>query len=214
MNIKDVSEYIALNLPPTILLSGKTSTGKSTLANELKDSFGYQVVELDEIVISSVVNNNKSVDEGHIFFEVYGNRNRLDWIETFVSSTKKRINDLYSAGLNSIIDGAVANPETLKEILDGTNYVIIYLHPQSTDNYIRNLTSRFLTATRENNAGLPVKFWNKIPRDDFTEFLDTRQLNPAINEAIIAYAKESQIESTKRLEMFKVHFDDILVVSI
>jgi adenylate kinase family enzyme len=214
MNIQEAREYIAENHPQTIHISGKTSTGKSTLANELRDSFGYGIIELDEIVMNEIVSRNKSSDQGLIFAEVYKNRNRLDWINQFISATKTKIDELHSAEVNSIIDGAIANHKTLNEILDGTDSIIIYLHPENLEVYIRNLTSRFLTATSENKAGLPLKFWDKIPSDSFKSFLRDKQLSLALKDAIEAYAKESQAESTKRLEIFKANFNNILVVNV
>jgi adenylate kinase family enzyme len=214
MNIEDTLKYIAQNQPKTIHISGKTSTGKSTLAKELRDLFKYEIVELDQIVISEIVKHNSSIEEGLIFAEVYKNRNRLDWIEQFVSSATERLNELHSAKINTIIEGAIGNPQTLREVLGDSSAIIIYLHPKNLQTYVRNLTSRFLTATHENNAGLPSKFWNKVPSDDFKFFLKDKKLSPPIKNAIEAYAKESQIESAKRLRTFQNHFDNIAVVNI
>lgn len=214
MNIENTLEYLAQNQPETIHISGKTSTGKSTLAKELRDLFGYEIIELDQIVINEIVKDNSSVNEGMIFAEVYKNRNRLDWINQFVSSTKKRLDELHSNKIKTIIDGAIANPQILKEVLGDSSAIIIYLHPENLENYMRNLTSRFLTATHQNNAGLPSKFWDKVPNDDFKSFLKDRHLSPAVKNAIEAYAKESQIESAKRLRTFQDNFNNILVVNI
>ena len=206
-------EYVSRNRPATIHISGKTSTGKSSLAKELEKLFEYKVVELDQILINEVVKNN-SAAEGVVFVEVYKNRKRLDWIERFISATKRRLNELHSSNINVVIDGAVAHPQTLKEILCDSNAIIIYLHPESLETYIRNLTSRFLTATRQSNAGLPIQFWDKVPDDDFLSFLNDKQLSPNIKKAIEIYAKESQIESTKRLGIFQDNFTNLLVVNI
>lgn len=214
MNIQDAYEYITKNRPQTVHISGKTSTGKSTFANNLKNSLGYEIIELDQIVRSEIVNNNTALDEGTIFSEVYKNRNRQDWIDQFTTTTREKINQLRSAEINSIIDGAIANPQTLKEVLQDTESVIIYLHPENLDNYIRNLTSRFLTATATYNAGLPSKFWDKISDDDFRSFLQNGQLHPAIGHAIELYAKDSKTESEKRLNTFQENFNNILIVTI
>src|SRR5690349_864722 len=112
MDINDVLEYVSRSRPATIHISGKTSTGKSSLAKELEKLFDYKVVELDQILINEVVKKN-SAAEGVVFVEVYKNRKRLDWIERFISATKRRLNELHSSNIKVVIDGAIAHPQTI-----------------------------------------------------------------------------------------------------
>lgn len=214
MTIEDAYKYVKNTKPKVVFISGKTSVGKSTFANNVRNDFKYETIELDSIVLSEIVPLSKPGDEGNVFVEVYRNRSKAEWISRFVISVKKRINELQSSGVNAIIEGALANPETIKEILAGVGGVIIYIHPQDINTYIRNLTSRFLTSSADNNAGLPLSFWKKIPEDDFVAFQTTKQLSSAIELGIVAYAGESQRESGERLETFKEHFGNLIVVNI
>lgn len=214
MDIEDAYKYIKNMKPKVVYISGKTSVGKSTFANNIKNDFNYEIIELDSIVLSDIVPLGKPGDEGSVFVEVYRNRNKAEWINHFVMSVKKKINELHLSGANVIIEGALANPETINEILCGVRGVMIYVHPRDIDTYIRNLTSRFLTSSAENNAGLPLSFWKKIPEDDFFTFQTTKQLSSDIELGIAEYAAESQSESKERLETFKEHFSNLIVVNV
>lgn len=214
MNIEDAYKYIKNTKPKVVYISGKTSVGKSTFANNIRNDFKYEIIELDSIVLNDIVPLGKPGDEGNVFVEVYRNRNKAEWVNRFVMSVKKKINELQLNGTNVIIEGALANPETINEVLDGVDGVMIYIHPQDIDVYIRNLTSRFLKSSAENNAGLPLTFWKKIPEVDFLAFQTTRQLSGAIELGIAEYAAESQSESRGRLETFKEHFSNLIVVKV
>lgn len=213
MNIKDAYKYIVDNRPGVIYLSGKTSTGKSTFARELSDKLQYEVIELDEIVMSEVASKNSAIKETAIFTEVYKNRHRIDWIDQVANSVKAKMAELESKGVSSIVDGAIANPDTIKQVL-GDKCIVVYMHPQDLDVYARNLTARFMTATTQSRAGLPAGFWSKIPKNEFDTFLDSEYVSDGIKDAIMEYAKESCAESFERLKLFKVHFNNIIVVHI
>lgn len=215
MNIKQAHDYIQEHRPAIIHLSGKTSTGKSTFASQLNEEFGYEIIELDQLVHTAVIKRYSLKDEGQAFVEVYKNRDRPELIDSFVVATIEKVATLEANGHPVIIDGAVANPHTLKQLLQElSSSIIVYLHPSNLDNYRRNLTNRFATATTNSNAGLPAKFWKMVDRVEFGTFCESGIVTSGIQDAIAQYAIESRAESAKRLRALQNNFDNILVVDI
>lgn len=215
MNIEQAHDYLRRHRPEIIHLSGKTSTGKSTFASQLSKEFGYEIIELDQLVHTAVINRYNLTDEGQAFVEVYKNQDRLELIDSFVTAAKEKVAILEAEGHPVIIDGAVANPHTLKRLLgELSNSVIVYLHPLNLDNYRRNLLSRFATATADSNAGLPAQFWKMIDKVEFGRFCKSGIVTSGIQDAVAQYALDSQSESVKRLKIFRHTFDNILVVDI
>jgi guanylate kinase len=154
-------------------------------------------------------------EEGQVFVEIYKHRDKADWTEAFIQGVHKRVSALLDAGKPVIIDGAVANVETLDDLLAGLpDPVILYLHPENVKNYERNLTSRFMDASPTSNAGLPARFWDLVNPDDFTEFYKTKVINKAIASAISDYAASSRAESATRLQALQDHFDNIIVANL
>jgi 2-phosphoglycerate kinase len=183
-----------------IYLGGKTSTGKSTFANRLKDSLDYRIVELDQVLFQSLVQVHNQDDEGHIFIEVYKLRQRLDWIEEFVSAVRLRIEQAAGDGDKLVVEGAIAHPDTLKELLRVIcAEMIFYFHPRNLDIYERNLTNRFMRTNKGYNAGLPQQFWRLVQDLDFEQFCIDRILTDKLKLAIHEIALESQRDSEKRL---------------
>lgn len=177
-------------------LSGKTCVGKSTLADALSIKFGYNVVRLDEIVNDVVIGRFAPLDRGSVFIEVYRNRNKLDWIRLFINETQTRISTILEAGGRVMIEGAIANEETLGELFKPfAGWWFLYLHPQDMERYRANLTSRFVLTTQDFHAGLPRKFWDMVDEEEFAKFCATRQILPGIVSSIDRYASSSQHES-------------------
>jgi adenylate kinase family enzyme len=214
MNIQQAYEYIKEHRPEVVHLSGKTSTGKTTFAHRLSQDFDYEIIELDQIVHSAVIAKHHLNDEGQIFVEVYKNRDRTDLIDSFIRATEEKIALAKASGHPAIIDGAVANPQTLKELLGEVDSIIVYLHPASLSNYCRNLINRFKTATPDNNAGLPAKFWALIDPAEFAKFCKNGRISSGLQRTIEQYAVESQAESLKRLQSLKDNFTNILIVDV
>lgn len=215
MNIDQVYTIVKEDKPQILYISGKTSTGKSTLAKKLSQDFGYQIIELDEIVYSAVVKPINLLRPEEAFLEVYRHRNKLDWIKLFLNATNDLIAKYLGANQPVIIEGAIANPTTLKELF--SNYkqlTFVYIHPKDIDKYIANLTNRFIATNQKDLAGLPHAFWKLIDPREFEQFCDTRKLTQDIQNSIKQYAISSQKESLERLESFKLYFPDIILVEI
>jgi guanylate kinase len=214
MSLEEITEYIESNPPKLIYLSGKTCTGKSTFSNAIANKINYKIIELDKVVVDSVIKPLNLTDEGKVFFEVYGNRCKKEWIRRFVDNTISRINRSIREGKSVIIEGAVANVITLKDIFeDYSDFSFIYFHPISIKNYTRNITTRFLLANENNNAGLPVAFWELVDQEKFKLFCKTRKINKSLADSIELYAKNSQTESLKRLNNFRKYFPNIIEVN-
>lgn len=215
MNIEQAYDYIKLQRPELINLSGKTSTGKSTFANRLSNELGYEIIELDQVVRDSVVEAYGIEDEGQAFVDIYKDRDRLELIDSFVAATKQKFFESKSDGHPVILDGAVANPQTLKQLLDElASSVIVYLHPIDIDGYRRNITSRFMTASATSNASLPARFWQMVDAAEFTLFCESRVMTTGLQHAIAQYSLESQAESSVRLDNLRRNFDNVLAVDV
>jgi len=215
MNLDEIYQLVKTNKPRLTYLSGKTSTGKSTFSRKLVQDFGYKVIELDQLVQSSVIKQFKLTDEGTTFVEVYRGRDKKLWIQEFVKDTRNFIEKHLKNGEYLIIEGAVANPITLSELFDGhPDPIFIYFNPSNIDSYIRNLTNRFMTTSEQKNGSLPAAFWELVDKSEFRTFCKNRVLSENLTQSIRKYAFLSQEESDKRLKKFQEYFEDIKVVEI
>lgn len=215
MKLEDLYRQLATEIPAVIYISGKTCTGKSTFARRLQDNLGYDIVELDEVVREKVVKSLGLPDVHAVFNEVYRHENQREWVDTFMQATRGVIASKIGQKQPVVIDGAIANVNTLSSIFEGyPAFTFIYFHPLNLDTYIRNLTSRFVLATHDFSSGLPSRFWDLIDKDDFDKFVQDRKLTPSLEISIQQYARSSQAESVIRLKGFQGKFSDIIRVDI
>jgi hypothetical protein len=215
MTTDEIYDSVKNNKPKIIYVSGKTSTGKSTFTRRLTQDFGYKIIELDQMVLYAVIKPLKLPNDGSVFVEVYRNRDKRVWIQLFVQVTRDLIKSYLDNKELVIIEGALANPITLQEILaEYPELTFIYFHPKALDTYIRNLTTRFMSTNKQDRAGLPTGFWSMIDPDEFELFCKTREVTEKLNDSIKKYALLSQEESDKRLESFKSHFANIVIVEV
>lgn len=200
--------------PQLVHLSGKTCTGKSTLADRLATEFGYSVVRLDDTVNDAVIEQLDLSDRGSVFVEVYRRRSQPDWIERFVRAAQAQITSALSRGGSVVVDGAIANIETLRELFEPFDgWLMVCLHPKNIEQYCLNLLSRFVLTDANFHAGLPSRFWNMVDEDDFSQFCITREVSQRIVSAIKSYAASSQSESTLRIAAFQEAFANVTVVN-
>ena len=194
-------DHLEANLPTVVYIAGKTCTGKTTLAKRLADSLSYGVVELDRVVVEEFKPHSVEARR-ELFVHVYRERVRMHLVSRFVDSARAAA----AAHLRCVVDGAIANVETLAEVFAGMNPFVAYLHPADLATYEERLTQRFITATPSDAAGLPASFWKYIAPESFVRFDESRKLTVDLKKAIAAYARASQAESTERLELFKTRF--------
>lgn len=214
MNISQATEHIGSTKPQVVYISGKTSTGKSTLSRALKEQYDYTIIELDEVVLESVIKRYSVQDRGYAFIEVYRNNDRQEWIDSFISAAREIISNSIQQGHRVVLEGAVSSTATLQRLLEGLAVETYYLHPVTLENYTRNLSSRFVTANAHGGASLPKGFWQLIDDDEFATFNKTRSITPRIQESILEYARSSQAESLERLNNLKISFDNVHVVTV
>lgn len=215
MTQEEVYNLIKVDRPRVVYLTGKTSIGKSTFANLLKDDFDYQIISLDNIVEKAVMEDFKVEDRDLAFRETYGERNKLDWIKNFVSLGQNLIQENLKKNKPVIIEGALANSETLKEFFsEYVDFEFIYFHPKNIDIYKRNLLSRFKMVDEINRAFLPLGFWKYVTGEMFQKYCLDKIITSDIGLAIETYANDSKQKSEQRLAEFKNNFKNILVVEI
>lgn len=207
----EVIHVIGIQHPQLIYLTGKSGTGKSTLASKLHDAHGYKVIELDKIVFDAVINPQKLTDAPTVFVDVYRKRDRHDLLDPFIAALQKIIT---SSQAPLILEGAIANPETLTDVFSGQPFTFIYMHPTDLAKYESFILNRFMLATREHNAGLDKQFWSLVDQKEFENFCVTRKLTSSLQRSINDYVLLSQKESDERLATFKKSFKEILVVDI
>ncbi|SRR6266702_5639450 len=213
MTSDKVYRVIAEQTPRVVYISGKTSTGKSTFGRKLRDELGYRVIELEAVLLDIVKEHD--FDEQSTFRKVLYDSGELKEKKLFFEATDRIISDALATKRHVVIEGAVANVETLQRVLQpATNLFFLYFHPDDADIYIRNLTQRFMQSTQESYGGLPLKFWQLIDDEEFKKFCQTRNLTDSLKSSIRQYAQSSQRESLARLNEFRQKFKDIIMVEI
>lgn len=213
MTIDEIYQGIAQQISPVIYLSGKTSTGKSTFGRKLRDELGYQVIELEAILLEIVKKNE--LDEQATFHKVLYDAGEFEAKTLFFEATDRIIKDAIANSRPVVVEGAVANIETLQRILQpAPKLLFLYFHPTSIEVYIRNLTKRFMESNEESYGGLPLKFWQLIDNAEFKTFCKTRKLTENLKASIKEYVLSSQKESLIRLEGFRRKFENIIMIEI
>lgn len=213
MTLETVKEKVKLQQPRLIYLSGKTCTGKTTFASYL-EQHGYKKVELDKIVMESVV-VPFGVPQGDGFRTAYRDLGPSEQVSAFIGAAKLEIlKRLKESSL--VVEGAIANPRILGEVFSDNlkDFVFVYLHPVHADIYEQRILSRFIAGAKTSNTGLPKDFWALVQDSDVEEFKATDKVNAGIQTAIKTYAAKSMEESKTRLAGFQVSFPEIAVVEI
>lgn len=216
MTVNELYASVADRKPRLVYLTGKTSTGKSTFASRLSSEFGYAVINLDEIVVQSViVPRDLASQRSEVFFEVYKHRNKLDWIADFINAAHDVINRYMQSGTPVVIDGAIAHESTMQDLLQSyADVYIAYFHPSNLELYSRYLTERFMGTTINNHNGLPKAFWELVDTTEFATFSETRTLTPSLRSSIAAYAQSSQTSSLDRIATLNHAFPTMTIVNI
>ncbi len=217
MTTNEAYEQVYSEQPPLLYLSGKTCTGKTTFSDRLRASCGYEVVELDEVVVDAIVKPfGLQSSQGDVFVSVYKAADNAEWIDIFATEAQKRIKSVLAQNKKVIVDGAIANPKVIQRIFDGLpNTIFIYFHPLgSSADYRHNLTKRFNSTTARDHNGLPKAFWKCIDQGSFARFCKDKIITPQLEENIANYARLSSQESIKRLEALHRSFSHIIVVDV
>lgn len=213
MTVDEIYKDIVKQKPPVIYVSGKTSTGKSTFGRRLHDQLDYQVIELEAVLLEIV--KEHGYDEQATFRKVLYDAGGFEAKTLFLNATDSIISDVLTSNRPVVIEGAVANVDTLQRILrSAPNLLFLYFHPNDIEIYIRNLTKRFMESNEKSYGGLPLKFWKLIDDEEFKNFCKTKELTKSLRESIREYALTSQNESLTRLAEFRQKFKNIIVAEI
>jgi len=213
MTIAEIYHIISAQKPQVIYLSGKTSTGKSTFGRKLRDSLHYQVVELEAVLLDVI--KLHGFDERATFRKVFRDSEDSEEKRLYLEATNRLITNAIQSRHPLVIEGAVANAETLERILSPARHMLfIYFHPEDIERYIQNLTNRFMQSGRDSYGGLPPTFWKYIEPDEFERFCKTRELTANLRSSIEQFATAAQAESLVRLQQYQQRFNDIEVVKV
>lgn len=214
MKLDELYATIKNHKPQLLYLSGKTCVGKSTFSAKLRNELGYSIIELDKLVVESVMQPQGLTDAGTVFIEVYRGSNR-QLLDPFIRAVRDVIAQNQTRHQPIVIEGAVANADTLSEMFsEHPELMSIYLHPSNLEDYERNITSRFMLARKDHNPGLPQHFWELVDDAEFETFCEQRVITPSIARSIKAYAAASQEESLNRLARLRARFPDMVVVEV
>jgi guanylate kinase len=213
MKAIDVTNKIAEQRPRIVYLSGKTCTGKTTFAKKLQE-LGYSIIELDPVVMKSVV-IPFGVKPGEGFLTAYRGIGSKEQTQAFIDATKKEIQEKIKPS-PVVVEGAIATPHILKEVFSENlnDFRFVYLHPVNSEVYSTRIKERFIAGAATGTSGLPKHFWEMVDQIDLEHFVNTKELNAGIEKALEEYTKLSMFESKKRLELFQEEFNDIQVVEI
>lgn len=210
-DINPVYQEIDSEHPKVVFLNGKTSTGKTTLSNALKDKYNCAVIELDEVVykLDCPIGKNR-------FIEAYQKRDDQDFTRSFVQAVQQEISDALDSHDFAIIEGAIVNIETLKEIIGewSNSFLFIYLDIKNIDVYIQRLRNRFILSSQDDGNGLPSLFWDKFNPEILRAYYENHEVTPEIAAAIKDYAVDSIKASEQRLAKFSTEFSHILKVEV
>ena len=214
MTADEILEIIKNKKPKLVYISGKTSTGKSTFSKNLKDLYGYSIVDLGEVVFKSVIEVFSS-DPSETFITVYRDTEPKEYVDTFIKATR----DAILSKLNFspvVVEGAIAKSRIINEIFSGEleNFMFIYFHPLNHDKYAQRIKQRFIDGAENNTTDLPKLFWFFIDQSDLEKFIKTKILSKELNGAIDQYADISMEESKERLKHFQKNFSEINIIEI
>lgn len=213
VNTTEVINEIEEQRPKIVYLSGKTCTGKTTFAKKLQE-LGYSIIELDPVVMKSVV-VPFGVKPGEGFLTAYRGIGLKEQTQAFTDAAKKEIQEKIKFS-RVVVEGAIATSHILKEVFsDNLNdFRFVYLHPVNPEVYSARIKERFIAGAATGTSGLPKHFWEMVDQIDLKHFVSTEKLNAGIEKALEEYTRLSMLESKKRLELFQEDFNDIQVVEI
>ena len=210
-DISLIYKQIESKHPKLVFLSGKTSTGKTTMSNKLRTKYNCAIIELDEIIYRLDCPEGKNR-----FIEAYQKRDDKVITNSFVQATRQEIRSALENHDFVIIEGAIVNVETLNEIISDwrRSFLFIYLDIKNIDIYAQRLTNRFEMSSPDDGNGLPGLFWEKFSPEILKTYYENRELTSFVRTAIRAYAVDSAKASTARLDRFSSHFDNILEIKV
>jgi cytidylate kinase len=214
MRTSDLVAQLERDLKKLVYISGKTSTGKTTLARQLRDRLDYSIISFDAIVQEAVVDRFHITDVPLAYVVAYRDGEPSEWRDSFISQAKAAIDSNINKGL--ILEGAIANPETLHTIVSAhaSDFIFVYIHPSDVNQYATRIRNRFLAGAASGSSGLPKDFWPLLPEGSLEKFKENHEITKEIEKAILDFSQKSQSESKKRLNSMHHCFENITVVDL
>lgn len=204
-------EYLKLSKPKIILLSGRTCTGKTTMAKELSSELKMEIVNLDDFINDNVIkkfdlptNTNNSV----IYTKIYSNEDDNMYHKTFIEAFK---NFLLKNDKPTVIDGSIHNPKIIG--LFDNDIEIVFLHPVDLKSYTNRVIKRFEQGVCNGTSGLTERFWDYVDQQQINEYCDTRKITEKITKNIENFSIEIQQKSLERISKI-ASFSKINVLEI
>jgi len=209
---KDFMNDIQRLMPGLVFLSGKTCTGKTTIAKELS-AIGYQSIQLDHIIVRSVVEKYGLEDDSKAFC-VYRGEAQQEWIDSFIELARTIIHESMSIG-PVVVEGALASSEIIKSLFSGSisDFNFVFLLPHDIQAYTDRVQERFVIGIESNTSGLPMSFFDKVDMTLVEDYLRTKIISRELRSAISNFAGWSNEESENRLKHFHISFPMLTVVN-
>jgi hypothetical protein len=212
MTPEEAREYVLKRQVQLVYVSGKTCSGKTTFASGLEKE-GYARIELDEIVMDSVV-HAFHVEAGVGFLTAYRGEGPEEQTRAFIVAAQKYVSDALEKG-RVVVEGAIATAQIFNGVFGSVGVVpeVLYFHPKNISEYSRRIIDRFISAGGTRRSGLPKDFWETISMDDVSLFQKTGILGEKFVQDVHAYAISSQKKSEQRLQHLQEYVPELQVVT-
>lgn len=209
ISVDEVRKSVELNQPNLIFIIGKTCTGKSTFAKSLEDQ-DYKHIELDFVVVDSVVNKFKLSNRGKAF-SVYKGIANPTWQKSFEEAARSLIsNELIKSRI--IVDAAVADPNVLRRIIPDeykNNFALIYFHPFDIEFYYEGILNRFINDVKTKSRSFPI--WDEMTEEILDDYKIYGEKGIKVLSLVKKYGGESAELSIERFEKFEKVFPEIIL---
>ncbi len=208
LNIEDLKKQIKRDLPRLIFLAGKTCTGKSTFALDLKN-LGYKHIELDVVVRQNVVQKFPMSDQSQAFSVYTGNAPK-EWQISFEKATRTLIKEELKSS-KVVVEAAIADVNILKRIFTGElkYFVIIFFHPFNRKFYYLSILNKFIDDLRTQKRSFPL--WRYVTPEVINDYNKKEKKGAKVRKLIREYADQSIINSVKRYQAFKNVYPNIIL---
>lgn len=181
--------------PQRVFLTAKSGAGKTYLSDQMK-AYGYQVLELDKVVMK-VANQHNISNKGGAAFSMYKSGQPEAVMKAFV----KEIHAFFDKHTQQpvIIEGAISDANLINRIFSGpySVFTFIFLYPTNTKAYAGRMMKRFKDEKKRGVRSLSI--WPEV-----TPELEAAPFNsPKLTKFMTRMANESKIKSKERYEYFE-----------
>lgn len=214
MTYNEAFLFIQEQKPQLVYLSGKTATGKTTLSAKLHEELGYHVIEMDRLIIESVIQPH-GLTEGHTaFMAAHRGIGPAEYTDDFIKASRKAIAENLLQG-PVVVDGSIHDVTILQAIFKDYDFTLFHLHPIDEQLHTERVIKRILYENTHTTAGrLPSFFWDMIQTEDRTHLEKTGELNEGFKTSLHEYVVGVMEESAERLENFQKIYPDMKIVEV